>query len=101
MDWGQMVFMYSRLILAAAAAFLAIILWSKTRETAWMLAAIGVLTAYIEVVYSVLEIAGFAADNGLLVGSVPLAAIMLPALRMIFFIMAFLVMIMRQYRRKA
>jgi hypothetical protein len=100
MDSGQIVFVYSRLILGAAAAFLAIMLWAKTRDIAWMLLVIGTIIAYIEVVYSVLETLGISASYGLMIGSVSLATILLSALRMLFFIAAFLVMVVRVYRRK-
>jgi hypothetical protein len=100
MDSGQIVFVYSRLILGALAAFFAIMLWAKTRDIAWMLLVIGTITAYIEVVYSVLDTLGISATYGLMIGSVSLAAILLSALRMLFFIAAFLVMVVRQYRRK-
>jgi len=91
-----MVFIYSRLILGALAAFLAIMLWSKTRDMAWMLIVIGTITAYIEVVYSVLELLGIAARYGLFIGSVPLVATLLTTLRMLFFIAAFLIMVIRR-----
>lgn len=97
MDAGQLIFVYSRLILGAVAAFLAIMLWSKTRDIAWMLIAIGAITAYIEIVCSTPEIVGFAAEHAL-IGFLPLAAMLLTVLRMVFFIGAFLIMIMRQYR---
>ena len=100
MDSGQVVFVYSRLILGALAAFLAIMLWSKTRDTAWMLIVIGTITAYIEIVYSILELLGITAHYGLFIGSVPLVAILLTALRMVFFIAAFLIMVVRQYRHQ-
>jgi hypothetical protein len=96
MDPGQVVFVYSRLILGALAAFLAIMLWSKTRDTAWMLIVIGTITAYIEIVYSILELFGIAVHYGLFIGSVPLVAILLTTLRMFFFIVAFLTMVVRR-----
>jgi hypothetical protein len=96
MDWGQIISVYSRLVLGAAAAFLAIMLWSRTRSAAWMLIVAGTITAYVEIIYSVVELLGFTAISGLVIGSVPLAAILLPALRMIFFIAAFLIMIIRR-----
>jgi|TergutMp193P3_1026864.scaffolds.fasta_scaffold14157_4 hypothetical protein len=100
MDWGQIIFVYSRLVLGAAAAFFAIMLWSKTRSAAWMLIVAGTLTAYVEIVYSVMELLGFTTIYGLFIGSVPLVAMLLPALRMIFFTAAFLVMVVRQYRHQ-
>ena len=100
MDSGQILFVYSRLILGAVAAFLAIMLWAKTRDIAWMILVIGTIIAYIEIVHSVLETLGIAASYSLMIGSVPLAAILLAVLRMLFFIAAFLVMVIRHYRRK-
>ncbi|MDR2478992.1 MAG: hypothetical protein LBD48_06745 [Treponema sp.] len=98
MDSGQIVFVSSRLVLGAVGAFLAIMLWSKTRDAAWLLAATGTIAGYIEIVYSILNMFGITADYELYIGSVSLAAIILPALRMAFFIAAFLVMIIRKYR---
>jgi len=88
MDWEQIIFVYSRLVLGAAAAFLAIMLWAKKRDTPWMLIVAATITAYAETVCSVMEFLGF--------DTVPLAAALLPPLRMIFFIAAFLIMIMRR-----
>jgi uncharacterized membrane protein len=98
MDAGQLVFVYSRLILGALAAFFAAMLWSKTRDAAWMLMVIGVIAAYIGTVHSVLEILGIDFYNTLFIGSVPLVTILLPALSTVFFIAAFLVMVIRRYR---
>jgi hypothetical protein len=98
MDTGQLVFAYSRLILGALAAFFAIMLWSKTRDAAWMLMVIGVVIAYIETVRSVLETSGIAVRYNLFIGSVPLVTILLPALSAVFFITAFLVMLIKRRR---
>jgi len=98
MDSGQIVLAYSRLILGAVAAFLAIMLWSKTRDAAWMLIVVGTITAYIEIVYSILELLGITAHYGLFIDSVPLVTIVLTSLRMALFIAAFLILVVRQYR---
>ena len=98
MDTGQVIVTYSRLILGALAVFLAIVLWSKTRDIAWMLMIGGTAAMYAEIVWSILGLAGISSGNALLIGSVPLSAIVLPALYMVFFIAAFLVMVTR--RRK-
>ena len=98
MDAGQLLFISSRLILGAFASFFAIMLWSKTRDVAWMLMVIGTIAAYIETVYSILDLFGISGGRTLYIGSVPLAAILLPSLRTIFFIAAFVVMVIRRYR---
>jgi hypothetical protein len=100
MDAGQIIFIISRLVLGALASFFAIMLWSKTRDIAWMLMVIGTIAAYIETVYSIMDMFGITGIDTLLIGSVSLAAILLPCLRMIFFIAAFLVMVIRRYRHR-
>ena len=100
MDWSQALLVYSRLILGALTAFFAIVLWSKTRDIAWMLMAIGALAMYAEIVYSILELLGIASVNAVFIGSISPAALLLPVLRMAFCIAAFLVLIVRQYRQK-
>ena len=94
MDTGQIIFVYSRLILGAVAAFLAIILWSRTRDIAWMLMVIGTIIVYIDIVCSMLELTGII--TGPVVGSVSLAAIVLPALSSVFIISAFAIMVTRR-----
>ena len=97
MDTGQLVYIISRLSLGAVAAFFAILLWSKTRDAAWMLIVIGAIAAYVETVYSILELFGIRSGS-LLIGSMPLVSIVLPCLPMVFFISAFAVMVARKYR---
>ncbi|MDR1278721.1 MAG: hypothetical protein LBK02_08215 [Treponema sp.] len=99
MDVGQIVYVISRLVLGALASFFAIMLWSKTRDVAWMFMVIGTIAAYIETVYSILNLFGITGENSFLIGSVPVASIVLPCLRTIFFIAAFIVMVYRKYRR--
>jgi hypothetical protein len=80
------------------AAFFAIMLWSKTRDVAWMLMVIGAIAGYVETVYSILDIFGIMGDQPS-IASVPVAAILLPNLRTGFFIAAFVVMVVRKLRR--
>jgi hypothetical protein len=98
MDWGQAVFISSRLVLGALAAFFAIMLWAKTRDRAWMLMVLGMVAAYIETIYSIMELLGITGAWVPALGSVSLAAIVLPALRTGLCIAAFLVMVIRRYR---
>ena len=100
MDSGQVVYILSRLSLGALASFLAIMLWSKTRDVAWMLIVIGTIAAYVETVYSILNLFGVSGGRFFTIGSVPLMSILLPCLPVIFFIAAFAVMVIRKYRRR-
>ena len=100
MDSGQLIYVLSRLILGALASFFAIMLWSKTRDIAWMLMVIGTIAAYVETVYAILNLFGINSGNILFIGSVPLISILLPCLPTAFFIAAFAVMVVRKYRRR-
>ena len=94
---GETAFILSQLILGAAATFFAIMLWSRTRDIAWMLIIIGAIVAYIEIVHSILGRLGMGGEF-FLIGSVPIISFILPLLRMLFFIAAFLVMIIKHSR---
>ena len=100
MDSGQVTYILSRLGLGALASFFAIMLWSKTRDVAWMLMVIGTIAAYVETVYSILNLFGISGVHFLTIGSVPLISIVLPSLPTVFFIAAFAVMVVRKYRRR-
>jgi hypothetical protein len=99
MDSGQVIYIVSRLVLGALASFFAIMVWSKIRDVAWMLMVIGTIAVYVETVYSILDLMGIAGDTILVIGSVPLIAIILPCLPTIFFMTAFVVMALRKFRR--
>jgi uncharacterized membrane protein len=98
MDTGQAFYIFSQLILGAAAAFLAILLWPRIRETAWLLVIFGAIVAYIETVYSILQKFGIAGEELVILGSIPLISFILPSVRMIFFIVAFAIMVYKQSR---
>jgi hypothetical protein len=100
MDSGQIIFMYSRLILGALAAFFAIILWSRTRDPAWMFVVIGTITIYVEVIYSILELLGITAGYVLVLGTVSIVSILLPALYMFFFIVALMIKVSGRHRHQ-
>jgi len=99
MDSGQLVYILGRLILGAAASFLAIMLWARIREAAWIFVIIGVIVAYAETVYSLLSILGIGNDFFFMLGSMPLLSILLSCLSTSFFIAAFAVMVARKYRQ--
>ena len=93
MDSGQLLYILSRLSLSAVASFFAIMLWARTRDAAWMLMIIGVIMAYAGTVYAILNSFGIA--------PLPLVSQMLPNLSIVFFIAAFVVMVVRKYRAGA
>ena len=100
MESGQAVFIISQLVLGAVVSFLAIMLWSRTRDAAWMFLIIGVLISYIEIVYSILGLFGMSGGDFILIGSVPVITFILPLIRMLFFAAGFSVMVYRQFLNK-
>jgi peroxiredoxin family protein len=89
----------SRLALGSAATFMSIILWSKTRDTAWMLVIIGVIVAYGENVFQTLKAFGIVKAELLIMADISIFEIVLANLPMLFFAIAFLVMIIRRTLR--
>ena len=100
MDSGLFIYIIVRLALGALAAFFAIMLWSRTRDLAWMLIVIGTIAVYVETVFSILALFGVTGNSEITIGSMPLTAILLPNLPTIFFLSAFIVMVSRQYRKE-
>jgi hypothetical protein len=96
MDTGSLIYILSRLISGALAAFFAIMLWSKTRDPAWMLMVTGTIVLYAGIVYSTLGVFGI--TGGTAFGTVSVAALILANLPACCFIAAFLVMIARKIR---
>ena len=86
----------SRLVVSGVATFFAIILWSMTRDTAWMFVVIGTVVGYGEVVLSTLESLGIVRIDAVQVGGVSLFRVLFAVLPMLFFIVAFAILIARK-----
>jgi len=99
MNTGDALYITSNLITGALAAFFAIVLWSKTRNVAWMLIAIGTICSYVEIIYSVLSLFGITGVQLMIGSNIPVAKILLSNLKTGFFIAGFLVTIIRKFRR--
>jgi len=98
MELGQEAFILCRLILGALASFLAIMLWSRTRDVAWIFVIIGTIITYIETIFSVLSLFGIGGGNIFSENSLFFVSIFLTCLPMVSFIAAFTVMVFRKYR---
>ncbi len=88
--------MLSRFVLGALATFLAIMVWSKTRDTAWMLIVVGTVAHYGEVVFSALETLGVVRLDVVSVAGIAVFPLILTNLPILFFILAFLVFVSRR-----
>lgn len=77
-----------RLTLGAAASFVAIISWTKTRHVYWFFVIAGVLASYAGTLYRALRSFGLFAGPELLVFGSPLGGLVSDNLSMIFFLLA-------------
>jgi hypothetical protein len=89
----------SRLGMGAIGTFFAILLWSQTRDAAWVLVIIGTLVAYVEVVFSTLESFGIVTGEFFYVSGFPVLRIVLANLPMALFTCGFIAMIARRRPR--
>jgi hypothetical protein len=92
----EFILVLTKLVLGAIATFFAILVWSRTREAAWVLLAAGVIAAYAGILYSALRVFGIVPEDALLVGSIPVAEMIAQDLPTLFFIAAFVVFLVRR-----
>jgi len=95
MNESMLVLYIIKLVLGGIAAFLAILLWSKTRDAAWMSLVAGVVTSYAGIVYSMLVDLGIVVRTGMLVFGIPIAKLLFTVIPTLFYILAFILMLLR------
>jgi hypothetical protein len=84
-----------KLVLGGITAFLAIMLWSKTRDAAWMSLVAGAVTSYAGIVYEMMVRLGIIIPGGITVTGIPLATLLFTVIPSCFFILAFILMLIR------
>ncbi len=99
MDTQSLVFIISRLVVGAGAAFLAIILWSKTRDSAWMFIVVGTIFRYGQIMYDTFGIFGVVEEDIVLIDGYLGIDTVLENLPYLFFIIAFIIMLRRTFRK--
>ncbi len=91
MATAEIVHILLRLGAGAIACFVAILLWAKTRDTAWMLAIVGVIVTYGAIVYETLKMFGVVPGSVFLFPDVLSVDSLLAVLPLLFFAAAFVV----------
>jgi hypothetical protein len=89
----------SRLAVSALASFLAILLWSRTRDVAWMLVVTGTIASYADILYSLLVALGAIDAADFSPGGLPIGPIVFANLPYVLFSAAFILMIVRKRTR--
>jgi uncharacterized membrane protein len=100
MDPGNTAYIICRLVLGAISSFLAILLWSRTRDAAWIFVIISAILTYVEIIYSILNLLGIISENILSENAVLIITILLSCMPTVFIIAAFSVMALRKYRSR-
>ena len=93
---ADLLLLLTKLAFAAVASFLAIVLWSRTRDSAWMLMVVGTIAAYADIVFPLLVKFGVADQAALSPWGIPLASIVFSNLPTLMYIIAFAVMVVRK-----
>ena len=92
---NDIVMIISQISFGAIATFLAILYWSHTRDTAWMLIIIGIIIQYGQIMYSTFVIFGVLGDDLFIIKNVLDIGTLLSVLPLIFISSAFIVMLVR------
>ncbi|MFW5994876.1 MAG: hypothetical protein ACOCRN_02105 [Spirochaetia bacterium] len=93
---GDAVALGVELVAGAIATFLAILLWSRTRDVAWMFVVLGTIVHYTSVVFEGLALLGAVDLDAFVVSGVSLGRVILAAAPMSFFVVAFAIMLSRK-----
>ena len=95
METVDLISIIVRLSAGAIATFLAILLWAKTRDIAWMLVIMGVIVEYGEIIYSTLQLFGVVSSNVFIYPDLIRVEVVLRNLPLLLFGIGFLVMLLR------
>ena len=92
---NDIVMIISQISFGAIATFLAILYWSHTRDTAWLLIIIGIIIQYGQIMYSTFVMFGVLGDDLFIIKNVLDIGTLLSVLPLIFISSAFIVMLVR------
>lgn len=95
MEFAQLVLIIVKLIFGGLASFFAILLWSKTRDFAWMSLVCASLCTYAAIVYDILENLGIIPLDLFSIYGVSAASLFFAIVPSIFYIISFAIMLKR------
>ena len=89
----QFILIITRLAFGAAATFLAIMLWSKTRDAAWIFVVLGTITGYGDIVFNTLNAYGIIRSQDFQIIGVSISSVIFTNLPFIFYGIAFIILL--------
>lgn len=98
MTEGLVILSIIKLFFGAIAAFFAILLWSRTHDSAWICLVAGAIFSYAGLVFELLMKLGIVVAFGPIFCGVQLSDLILTVLPYLFFIFAFILMLSKTRR---
>jgi general stress protein CsbA len=95
-DLTTLIFTLTKIVIGAFATFLAIVLWSKSRDSAWILVIVSVILSYAAIIFSTLEAFGIISLNNLSDFAQDLTRSLLENLPILLLAFSFLIVIRRR-----
>jgi len=97
MKESEIIFFILNLCIGGFIAFLAIMLWSKTRDFSWMFLVFAAVTRYSAIVFDLLLRLGFVTSKNILIlgSQISLVQLLLTILPGLFVIIAFIIMLIK------
>lgn len=80
-----------RFVFLVVCTFLAILVWARRRDPAWMFLSIGVIAAYGDILYSLLKLFGLASHLNFRIAGIDILDFVFPVLPWLFFSIAFII----------
>lgn len=101
MTGTEIIFFVIKLFLGGVIAFLAIMLWSRTRDFSWMFLVFAAITGYSSVVFDLLLKLGFVTSRqiNILGNEISLVQLVLAIVPSFFVIIAFILMLIKTGRK--
>ncbi len=96
MDVASFVYMMTKIIFGGIATFFAVLVWSKTRDIAWILIVIGTIVYYIGIIYDTLDMFGIVGEYAIVINGISLVKLILSNLPMVIFVFAFIIVVVRK-----
>ncbi|MDR2467377.1 MAG: hypothetical protein LBD22_00250 [Spirochaetaceae bacterium] len=94
---GDIIHIALKLALGGLASVFAIAVWARTRDASWLFVVLGILAFYTETIYFILERLGFTSDL-FIVNQIMVLPIVFSSLPPLFFITAFLIILIKKRR---
>ena len=97
----EIIFFIIKLFLGGVIAFLAIMLWSRTRDFSWMFLVLAAVTGNSSIVFDLLLKLGFVTSRKILIlgNEIPLVQLVLAVIPSLFVIIAFILMLIKTGRK--